>query len=125
LGSAARRARVFLEALRANGFDIVIVTTRHPTGVRRWLRPKTRSGEIPISGGPTTWRRYSVHACLAACDFSVSGSGSQEGNSATRWRRPPSRPAPARVLDPDDPDRATARLVAMHQHDGRTSKKRA
>jgi len=53
LGSAARRARVFLEALRANGFDIVIVTTRHPTGVRR-LRPKTRSGEIPISAGSTT-----------------------------------------------------------------------
>ena len=31
-------ARMFLEALRAEGFDIVVFTTRHPTGVRRWLR---------------------------------------------------------------------------------------
>jgi hypothetical protein len=31
-------ARAFLEALRARGFDVVVFTTRHPVGVRRWLR---------------------------------------------------------------------------------------
>ena len=31
-------ARAFLEGLHAHGFDIVVFTTRHPTGVRRWLR---------------------------------------------------------------------------------------
>jgi hypothetical protein len=31
-------ARAFLEALRSRGFDIVVFTTRHPVGVRRWLR---------------------------------------------------------------------------------------
>ena len=31
-------ARRFLEALAAHGFDIVVFTTRHPAGVRRWLR---------------------------------------------------------------------------------------
>lgn len=31
-------AREFLEALRQHGFDVVIFTTRHPVGVRRWLR---------------------------------------------------------------------------------------
>jgi hypothetical protein len=31
-------ARAFLESLRAGGFDVVIFTTRHPAGVRRWLR---------------------------------------------------------------------------------------
>ena len=31
-------ARAFLEALRGKGFDIVVFTTRHPTGVRQWLR---------------------------------------------------------------------------------------
>lgn len=31
-------ARDFLEQLRARGFDVVIFTTRHPVGVRRWLR---------------------------------------------------------------------------------------
>ena len=31
-------ARPFLEALHAEGFDVVIFTTRHPAGVRRWLR---------------------------------------------------------------------------------------
>lgn len=31
-------ARAFLEGLRARGFDVVIFTTRHPVGVRRWLR---------------------------------------------------------------------------------------
>ena len=31
-------ARQILEALRANGFDVVVFTTRHPAGVRRWLR---------------------------------------------------------------------------------------
>jgi hypothetical protein len=31
-------ARRFLEDLRAHGFDVVVFTTRHPTGVRRWLR---------------------------------------------------------------------------------------
>ena len=30
-------ARTFLEELRARGYDIVIFTTRHPAGVRRWL----------------------------------------------------------------------------------------
>jgi hypothetical protein len=31
-------ARAFLEQLRARGYDIVVFTTRHPAGVRRWLR---------------------------------------------------------------------------------------
>jgi beta-phosphoglucomutase-like phosphatase (HAD superfamily) len=31
-------AREFLEQLRAAGFDVVVFTTRHPVGVRRWLR---------------------------------------------------------------------------------------
>ena len=31
-------AREFLEQLRANGFDVVVFTTRHPAGVRGWLR---------------------------------------------------------------------------------------
>jgi hypothetical protein len=31
-------ARQFLESLEACGFDVVVFTTRHPTGVRRWLR---------------------------------------------------------------------------------------
>jgi hypothetical protein len=31
-------ARDFLEALHARGFDVVVFTTRHPVGVRRWLR---------------------------------------------------------------------------------------
>jgi hypothetical protein len=31
-------ARAFLQALHAHGFDIVVFTTRHPAGVRRWLR---------------------------------------------------------------------------------------
>lgn len=31
-------ARQFLERLASHGFDVVIFTTRHPTGVRRWLR---------------------------------------------------------------------------------------
>jgi hypothetical protein len=31
-------ARAFLESLHAHGFDVVVFTTRHPTGVRRWLR---------------------------------------------------------------------------------------
>jgi beta-phosphoglucomutase-like phosphatase (HAD superfamily) len=31
-------AREFLQALHAEGFDVVVFTTRHPVGVRRWLR---------------------------------------------------------------------------------------
>ena len=31
-------ARQFLEDLHARGFDVVVFTTRHPHGVRRWLR---------------------------------------------------------------------------------------
>ena len=31
-------ARAFLEQLKARGFDVVVFTTRHPAGVRRWLR---------------------------------------------------------------------------------------
>jgi hypothetical protein len=31
-------ARRFLEQLKARGFDVVIFTTRHPVGVRRWLK---------------------------------------------------------------------------------------
>lgn len=31
-------AREFLQGLRDHGFDVVIFTTRHPAGVRRWLR---------------------------------------------------------------------------------------
>jgi hypothetical protein len=31
-------ARAFLEALGERGFDVVVFTTRHPVGVRRWLR---------------------------------------------------------------------------------------
>jgi beta-phosphoglucomutase-like phosphatase (HAD superfamily) len=31
-------ARAFLESLRDQGFDIVVFTTRHPVGVRKWLR---------------------------------------------------------------------------------------
>jgi beta-phosphoglucomutase-like phosphatase (HAD superfamily) len=31
-------AREFLEQLTAHGFRVVIFTTRHPVGVRRWLR---------------------------------------------------------------------------------------
>lgn len=31
-------ATAFLQALVAHGFDVVVFTTRHRTGVRRWLR---------------------------------------------------------------------------------------
>ncbi|HEX5473085.1 MAG TPA: HAD family hydrolase [Vicinamibacterales bacterium] len=31
-------ARRFLDALHTRGFDVVVFTTRHPSGVRRWLR---------------------------------------------------------------------------------------
>jgi hypothetical protein len=31
-------ARPFLEALVSHGFDVVVFTTRHRVGVRRWLR---------------------------------------------------------------------------------------
>lgn len=31
-------ARQFLDALEASGFDVVVFTTRHRVGVRRWLR---------------------------------------------------------------------------------------
>lgn len=33
-----RGAREFLERLVSHGFDVVVFTTRHPAGVRRWLR---------------------------------------------------------------------------------------
>jgi hypothetical protein len=31
-------AAAFLKSLTAHGFDVVIFTTRHPVGARRWLR---------------------------------------------------------------------------------------
>lgn len=43
-------ARQFLEALRAHGFDVVVFTTRHPVGVRRWLR---EHGLIDLVGAIT------------------------------------------------------------------------
>ena len=38
--------RAFLDALHSHGFDIVIFTTRHPVGVRRWLREHGLSDRI-------------------------------------------------------------------------------
>lgn len=51
-------ARAFLEALRSNGFDIVVFTTRHPTGVRKWLREHGLADLV----GAVTRRKPPAHA---------------------------------------------------------------